>query len=440
MVVLKSINLSGFGKKYSGKVRDYYQLDDKLILITTDRISAFDRVLGTIAHKGQVLNQLAAFWFEQVEDIVPHHLISTPDPNVTIAKKCASLPIEMVVRGYMTGSTKTSIWYNYNKGERTMYGLKFPDGIKKNQALPKPIITPTTRATGPGGHDEKISKKEIIERGIIGKEIYEQMEKAALALFARGSKILKKNDLILVDTKYEFGLSDGQVTLIDEIHTPDSSRFWRADTYQDQFKNGLEPDNFDKEFFRLWFSRKGYRGDGLAPTMPSSFREQVSQRYLDLYKMATGKELEKATGNVATRIKQNLQPLLDDVVVMAGSVRDEAFVKKILQGLKEQNLKATAYYASAHKQPLEVLKVIKKYGQMNKKYVVITVAGRSNALSGFVAANSSFPVIACPPFKDKTDYLVNIHSSLQMPSGVPAMTVIDPGNAALAAKRIISNV
>ncbi|MBU0979109.1 MAG: phosphoribosylaminoimidazolesuccinocarboxamide synthase [Patescibacteria group bacterium] len=439
MAVLKSISLSGFGRKMNGKVRDYYEHDGKLILITTDRISAFDRVLGTIAHKGQVLNQLASFWFEQVKDIVPHHLISTPDPNVSLVKKCSSLPIEMVVRGYMTGSTITSIWHNYQKGERMIYGLKFPGGMKKNQALPKPIITPTTRGTGVGGHDEKISKAEIIKRNIITKDIYEQMETVALAIFERGRQICLKSGLILVDTKYEFGLDHGQLTLIDEVHTPDSSRFWMVGTYPERLEKGLEPENFDKEFFRLWYAKKGYQGDGTAPVMPQSFRDQVSRRYLDLYQMITGQALEITPGNISSRIKQNLQPLLDEVVILAGSLKDEPFIKKIHQALTDLKLKASIYYASAHKQPLEVLAVMKRYQQLNKKYVFITVAGRSNALSGFVAANSNFPVLACPPLTDKLDYLVNIHSSLQMPSGVPVMTVIDPGNVALAAKRILAD-
>lgn len=439
MAVLKTIKLTGFGKKYQGKVRDYYQLNGKRILITTDRISAFDRVLGFIPHKGQVLNQLSAFWFKKTADIVSNHLISVPDPNVMLVKNCQPYPIEMVVRGYISGVTTTSLWYNYSQGKRKIYGLKFPEGLKKNQKLSKPVITPTTRGTGPGGHDEKISQKEIIKRKIIPKKVYEQMEKTALNLFERGTKICARAGLILVDTKYEFGDYRGQLTLIDEIHTPDSSRFWIKKTYQERFKKGLEPENFDKEFFRLWYAKRDYRGDGPAPLMPNYYRQKVSQRYQQLYERITEKRFRPERGNIEKRIKTNLSFFFDQVVVMAGSQKDKDFVQKIEDSLFEKKLGFRTFYASAHKQPREVLEIIERYQKFAKRIVFITVAGRSNALSGFVAANSSFPVIACPPFKDKLDYLVNIHSTLQMPSKVPVMTVIDPENAVLAAERILIN-
>lgn len=442
MNVLKTINLSGFGKKYQGKVRDYYKLDGKRILITTDRISAFDRVLGFIPHKGQVLNQLSLFWFEKTKNIVSNHMISVPDPNVMIVKDCRSYPIEMVVRGYITGVTITSLWYNYSQGKRKTYGLRFPDGLKKNQKLPHPIITPTTRATGLGGHDEKISKKEILKRKIVPKGVYKQMEKAALNLFKKGTKICAQAGLILVDTKYEFGGYKGKLTLIDEVHTPDSSRFWIKKTYKERLKKELEPENFDKEFFRLWYAKRNYRGDGKPPKMPNYYIQRVSQRYRQLYEKITGEKLKTEKKNIGKRIKVNLsvfldKALADQVVIIAGSKKDEEFVKKIVKVLKEKNLSFETFYASAHKQPIGVLEIINRYQKIGKKVVFITIAGRSNALSGFVAANSLFPVIACPPFKDKLDYLVNIHSSLQMPSKVPVMTVIDPENAVLAAERIL---
>jgi len=438
MAVLKEINLHGFGKRYQGKVRDYYVFGNKRILITTDRISAFDRVLGVIEDKGQVLNQLAAFWFDKTKEIVANHLLALPDPNVSIAKNCRSYPIEMVVRGYISGVTKTSLWYNYEQGQRRIYGLKFPNGLTKNQKLPQPIITPTTRGTGPGGHDEKISREEIIKRKIVPVRVYQQMEQAALALFKRGTEICDKAGLILVDTKYEFGDYQGELTLIDEIHTPDSSRFWIKNTYQKRIKKGLEPENFDKEFFRLWYNQRHYCGDGRPPTMPLSFKKKVSQRYRAIYTKITGRKLIKYKGNMSARIKKNLKPLSDLVVIISGSEKDRLWVKKIEKELRKQKLKNSVYYASAHKQSKKVLEIIDRYQRWGRKVVMITVAGRSNALSGFVAGNSCFPVIACPPFKDKYDYLINIHSSLQMPSAVPVMTVVDPGNAVLAAKRILS--
>lgn len=437
MAVLKTINLFGFGKKYQGKVRDYYLWDNKRILITTDRISAFDRILGYILYKGQVLNQLSAFWFEKTKDIIPHHMISVPDPNVMIVKNCQPYPIEVVVRGYITGVTKTSLWYNYSQEKREIYGLKFPDGLRKNQKLPQSIITPTTRGTGPAGHDEAISGKEIVKRKIVLQGIYQQMERAALTLFERGTKICAKAGLILVDTKYEFGDCHGRLTLIDEIHTPDSSRFWIAKTYQEKLSRGLEPENFDKEFFRLWYVKHGYHGNGTPPQMPDYFRKKVSQRYQQLYEKITGEKFKSERGNIQKRIEKNLSFFLDQVVIIAGSPKDRKFVRKIEQFLSIKKLRFRSFYASAHKQPKEVLEIIDHYSQLNKKIVFITVAGRSNALSGFVAANCQFPVIACPPLKDSLDYLVNIHSSLQMPSKVPVMTVIDPENAVLATERIL---
>ena len=226
------------GKKYEGKVRDNYLLGDKRIIITTDRISAFDRVLCTLPFKGQVLNQTSAFWFEKTKNIVKNHVIEVPDPNVTIARECKLIPVEMVVRGYITGVTTTSAWYNYEKGIRNFCGNILPEGMKKNQKFEKPIITPSTKAEK-GSHDESVSGEEIIKRGLVDKEMYNKMEKTAIALYTFGNKLVAKNNLILVDTKYEFGLdADGNLTLIDEIHTPDSSRYWIKDTYEGLFSNG----------------------------------------------------------------------------------------------------------------------------------------------------------------------------------------------------------
>lgn len=438
MSLLKTIDLKGFGKKFQGKVRDYYKLNGKRVLITTDRISAFDKVLGFIPYKGQVLNQLSSFWFKNTEDIVPNHLISVPDPNATIVKNCQSYPVEIVVRGYISGVTITSLWHNYNMGKRKVYGLKFPDGLKKNQKLEKPVITPTTRGTGPGGHDEKISKSEILKRKIISKKTYEEMEKAALALFKKGTEICEKAGLILVDTKYEFGDYHSQLTLIDEVHTPDSSRFWIKKTYQERLKKGLEPENFDKEFFRLWYAKRNYRGDGSPPKMPAYYQKKVSQRYIQVYEKITGEKFKIEKENIQKRIKKNLSCLFDQVVIIAGSQKDKEFVRRIEKSLSKNQICFKTFYASAHKQPKDVLDIIDHYKKNSKKVVFITVAGRSNALSGFVAGNSPYPVIACPPFKDKVDYLVNIHSSLQMPSNVPVMTVIDPENASLATYRILN--
>lgn len=305
---LKTVNLpKTFGKKHQGKVRDYYIQKDNRIIITTDRQSAFDKILGFIPFKGQVLTQMSQFWFDKTKDIIQNHLISIPDPNVMLVRNCKVIPIEMVVRGYISGSTSTSIWTAYAKGERTIYGIKFPEGLKKNQKLKTPIITPTTKAEK--GHDEKLTEKEIIARKIIPKKLWQQMEKAALALFKRGAKICAKAGIILVDTKYEFGIDKkGKLMLIDEIHTPDSSRFWIKKTYKERFKKCLEPENFDKEFLRLWFKEKGYSGDGKPPKMPQEFIAKVSQRYMSIYEKITGEKFKvDVSKNIPNRILNNLK-------------------------------------------------------------------------------------------------------------------------------------
>lgn len=304
---LKTLDLEGFGEKHQGKVRDFYIIGNKRIIVTTDRQSAFDVVLGCIPYKGAILNQLAAFWFKKTKKIIPNHLLEVPDPNVSIVKNCQPIPIEMIVRGYVTGVTKTSIWYSYEKGERLIYGLKFPDGLKKNQKLPQPVITPTTHGGGASGHDERLTREEIIERKIVSKKLYEQMEKATLALFNYGSKLCKKRGLILVDTKYEFGISDGKLTLMDEIHTPDSSRFWKADSYEDRFNKGLEPENFDKEFLRLWYIERGYQGDGKPPKMSDQLVGDLAQRYIDVYEKITGEKFFKFKYPLEDRIKANVR-------------------------------------------------------------------------------------------------------------------------------------
>jgi len=291
MKVIKTVDLKGLGKKYQGKVRDYYIVGDKRIIATTDRISAFDVILGFIPHKGTVLNQLSAFWFEKTEDIIPNHLISVPHPNISIVKNAKIIPFEMVVRGYISGVTNTSIWGSYQKGERVIYGIKFPNGLRKNQKLPKPVITPTTKAEK--GHDERLTEKNIIERKIVTPKVWKEMKLAALKLFDRGTKICAKAGIILVDTKYEFGLdSKGRLILIDEIHTPDSSRFWIKKTYKERFKKGLEPENFDKEFLRLWYAKRGYRGDGKPPAMPKELIVALAKRYIGVYEKITGKKFE----------------------------------------------------------------------------------------------------------------------------------------------------
>ncbi len=298
---LAGTDIPDLGTRYDGKVRDVYLQDGRRVLITTDRVSAFDRILGLIPYKGQVLNQLSLWWFEQTADIVNNHVISSPDPNVTIGREAQPIPIEVVVRGYITGVTTTSLWYLYEQGERQPYGIDLPDGLQKYDALPEPIITPTTKAAQ-GEHDERITRAEILEREIVPHELWEEIEKTAVALFKRGQEIANRAGLILVDTKYEMGLIDGKLTLIDEIHTPDSSRYWIADSWGE----GREPENFDKEFLRKWYAKQGYRGEGEPPTMTDEFRAQVGGRYISAYERLTGLTFEPAELPAIERIVRNL--------------------------------------------------------------------------------------------------------------------------------------
>ncbi len=306
------VDLPFLGPKRSGKVRDIYEQNDRLVLITTDRLSAFDRILGLVPYKGQVLNQLAAFWFEQVADIIGSHFVDSPDPNVTIGRRCRPLPVEVVVRGYITGVTSTALWYRYSQGERNIYGMDFPDGLRKNDALPEPIITPTTKAQD-GGHDERITSAEIVDRGLVPAHLWAQVSEAAIAVFQRGQAIARRGGLILVDTKYEFGLTDdGELVLIDEMHTPDSSRFWTAESYEKltaggtENTEGKEPENFDKEFIRLYYAAHGYRGEGEPFPMPEALAVQAAERYIRTYEMLTGKAFEPGEYPAGPRIERNL--------------------------------------------------------------------------------------------------------------------------------------
>jgi phosphoribosylaminoimidazole-succinocarboxamide synthase len=306
-IALQATNLL-LPNKTSGKVRDWYDLSDgKRLIVTTDRLSAFDRILAAVPYKGQVLNQLSAWWFEQTRDILPNHLISVPDPNAALVHVAEPLPVEVIVRGYITGVTSTALWYRYSLGERTIYGYHFPDGLQKNQALAEPIITPTTKG-GATGHDERLTCTEVIEKGLLDKFTWEQVQAAALAIFKRGQEIARRAGIILVDTKYEFGCAaDGSVILIDEVHTPDSSRFWKADSYEERFIAGEDPENFDKEFVRLAYAERGYRGDGKIPSMSDELWIAAGERYIQIYEMLTGEEFLPGPYPVQERLIENLK-------------------------------------------------------------------------------------------------------------------------------------
>lgn len=292
-----------------GKVRDMYLLENHRVLITTDRQSAFDHVLGTIPLKGQVLNRIAQYWFEQTQDIAPNQILSVPDANVTVARELDILPVEVVVRKYLTGSSDTAIWTHYNNGVRHYCGHALPDGMVKNQPFDEAIITPTTKDEV---HDELISRDEIIAQGLVPEDTWNRVEEIALALFARGEELAAKQGLILVDTKYEMGLdADGRITLADEIHTPDSSRFWIRDTYAERHARGEEPESLDKEFLRLWLRDKGISDDNI-PELDDEIRIQVAERYIDLFQRVTGTGFEAELG--ATPVLQRIEERIAEYI------------------------------------------------------------------------------------------------------------------------------
>ncbi len=296
-----------------GKVRESYDLPDgRRVMIATDRQSAFDHVLAAVPYKGQVLNQTAGFWFERTADLCPNHVLDMPDPNVVIGRRLDMLPIEMVVRDYMTGSTETSIWPMYERGERMLYGHQFPDGLSKNQKLPGTILTPTTKAVQ-GEHDAPITAAEIIRQELLTKEQWKEVANLSLAVFSRGREIAAQNGLILVDTKYEFGLDTaGRMTLADEIHTPDSSRFWIADSYEARLAAGQEPESLDKEFLRLWIAERCDPYKDPIPEIPSETLIEFSGKYVKLYEQVTGRSFEPPSDDrpVRERIADNLKRVL----------------------------------------------------------------------------------------------------------------------------------
>ncbi len=309
-IVKTDFQFPGQKSVYKGKVRDVYNIDDKhMVMVVSDRISAFDVILPKgIPYKGQVLNQIAAKFLDATADIVPNWKIATPDPNVTVGHFCETFPVEMIVRGYLTGSS----WRLYKEGGRDICGVPLPEGLKEHEAFPEPLLTPTTKAVQ-GAHDENISREEIIKQGLVSEEDYKELERISLALFKRGSEIAKEMGLILVDTKYEFGKKDGQIYLIDEIHTPDSSRYFYADGYQERFDKGENQKQLSKEFVREWLmdhNFQGKEGESL-PEMPESFVNEVSERYIELYESITGDKFEKANvEDVPARIEKNVNDFL----------------------------------------------------------------------------------------------------------------------------------
>ncbi|MEE2675130.1 MAG: phosphoribosylaminoimidazolesuccinocarboxamide synthase [Myxococcota bacterium] len=303
---LHETSFEGLGTRLVGKVRDSYVQDGRRTIVVSDRVSCFDVVVGTIPLKGQILNQLAAFWFEKTRSAAPNHLLEVPDPAVSVVQECELLPVEFVFRGYLTGSTNTSIWSAYEKGERRYCGHDLPDGLRRHEQLSEVLLTPTTKAPQ-GEHDELTSREELIEGGAISEELYDEAARITGNLFRIGQDFARSRGLILVDTKYELGLGpDGKIVVIDEIHTPDSSRYWYADRYEQAMSAGESPPALDKEYVRLWLGEQGYKGDGAPPALSTEVRCEAARRYVQTFEQLTGQPFEPNTEPPEERIRKNL--------------------------------------------------------------------------------------------------------------------------------------
>ena len=431
MNCLNKIYTPQIKKIHSGKVRDSFRINDKTrMIVVTDRISCFDKVLkSTIPNKGSVLNGISNFWFEKTKNIVENHYIKAIDPNINLVKEAEPIRVEMIVRGYLTGS----MWRGYQQGKRSFSGVIVPDSLSKNQRFEKPILTPTTKEKS----DREISPEEILKEGWAEKRIFDEMTLISLKLFEIGSEVLAKKGIILVDTKYEFGLLNGKVILIDEIHTPDSSRFWSKDAYE---KDPQNVEQIDKEFVRQWLLKNKKNGN-IPDILPAEIIEETSKRYLKIYEIVTGKVLKIET-DIKNRIYRNLvqNSIIKDgyISIIMGSPADLEHCKKIKSYLDKYDVFVDMRVVSAHKNGERIPEISEIYNNSVEPGAIIAVAGRSNGLGGALAANLAIPVINCPPFKDKIDMMVNINSSLVMPSKTPAMTVLDESSAALAALRSLN--
>ena len=433
----------------SGKVRDRFELGyDLMCFHHSNRLSAFDRHICHVPGKGELLNMINEWWMNRTQHIIPNHFVHGYG-DYLVAKKCEVIPLEFIVRAYITGSTNTSLWTHYNKGVRNYCGVDFPDGLVKNQKLAAPVLTPTTK----GEVDELISYDEILNRKIVTREELDFIYGKARELFDFGTEYLQEKGLILVDTKYEFGRDvDGNIILIDEIHTCDSSRFWLASTYQDCMARGVEPNKLDKDAVRDYVKGICDPYNEPIPEIPEEKIREVQACYGGFYELISGEKYSFTSNESVNQINTDVETNMvlknyfqnvhrNVVVILSGSVRDEWFINKLRTHLKKKNILCLEHVSSAHKKTQEVLGILNNYNGMAKfgrRVIYVTVAGRSNALSGVVACNTHYPVIACPPFQDKQDLQVNINSTLQMPSDVPVMTILEPVNVAHCCQRIFN--
>lgn len=419
--------------EYTGKVRDIYNVDcynsKYLMLVQTDRLSAFDKNICDVGGKGHLLTDMSAWWFRNTRHLIPNHYL-LHNGNTMLVKRCEPIKLEFIVRGYITGS----MWRHYNQGNREFCGITLQDGLVKNQRLSEVIITPTTK----GDVDEPISAQEIVERGYLTEQQLKQVCNYCLNLFSVGEKVSNEAGLILVDTKYEFGFdSDGSIILMDEVHTGDSSRFWKAENYNERFQAGEAPLSFDKDGVRNYLLENNLQEQDNVE-VPNDVRDSVFTAYQGLYQMLTSDNETQFNPFNSETLRETQMELfnnylaIDRVVIMAGSTKDREHVMKIASFLMKMNVYIEVIYSSAHKETMVVWNHLKRIEDLHSRVIFVTVAGRSNALSGVVASNTKFPVIACPPFKDKVDMMVNINSTLQCPSNVPVMTILEPQNVALS--------
>jgi fusion protein PurCD len=432
MRTLATVSTPQLVRLHHGKVRESFRVDDSTRLIAvSDRLSAFDKVLTTpIPLKGAALNAVSAWWFERTRDVVDNHLLRLIDPNLMLVQEATPIRVEMVVRGYLAGS----MWRAYQQGQRDFWGTTLPDGLGLHSPFPEPLITPTTKEAS----DRPITAEEIVAGGWASAGQYREMERLSRELFRRGAELLAERGLILVDTKYEFGTAGGGLILIDELHTSDSSRIWDREAYRAD-PAGVEA--LDKEFVRRWLLRAGEAG-AVPDALPDDIVAETSRRYAELCRRVTGSAPAERPDDPRRRLADALvaEGLIRDgfVLIVMGSRSDLEHARAIASALEPYDVAVLMRVISAHKTPEAIPALAATLNASVEPGAVIAVAGGSNGLGGALAANLNLPVISCPPFRDRADLLLNISSSLMMPSRVPAMTVLRPAEAAAAALRSLN--
>lgn len=433
---LKNTFLPELGIPRRGKVRDIYEGQEHFTFITSDRISVFDRILEeAVPDKGQILCEISNFWFRETEDIIQNHIVDVVDPNVVVVRKCQPLKVEVVVRSRLTGS----LFRDYAAGKREKCGVPLPEGLKEHDALPRPIITPTTKSEE--GHDEDITPEELIEKNIVAKELWREIERTAMQLFERGGQLLKSRGLILVDTKYEFGIdASGKLTLIDEIHTPDSSRFWFAEDFARK-----EVKFPDKEFAREYCRSRGFIGEGALPKLPEEVIEKVQCGYRSLYEKITGKTLGSTSENVRARLLQNLRRsgIIKGyfALVVASDEEELPYARTIGQLLSDSAIPHRCVVAASGKSDGLEPELLKGINDSIEPVVCIAATAKIGALADIIPPNLRWPLIVSPPpHNDIPDAMTKIVTALQMQSETPALLAVQPIHAALAAEKILKTM